>query len=191
MNSPAKALDMDTAEDSVRALLMALGHDANADGLKDTPRRVVKAMVEMTSGYKEDPAKHLSVCFEAEYDEIVALSDIPFVSMCEHHLLPFSGKAGVAYIPKDKVVGLSKLARVVDVFARRLQIQERLTQQVAQAIEENLNPRAVAVVIEAEHSCMTCRGVMKPGAVMRTSALRGAFHGDAAARSEALRLLGI
>jgi len=185
-----KPLDMAEARHAVRALLVALGHDPMSDGLKDTPRRVTEAFAEMTAGYFADPAKLLAVSFEAEkYDEIVALANISFVSMCEHHLLPFTGRAGVAYIPRDKVVGLSKLARVVDVYARRFQLQERLTKQIAEAIDIHLAPRAVAVVIEAEHSCMTCRGVMKQGAVMRTSCLTGGFQTDPAARAEALRLL--
>lgn len=182
--------DRSMAMHHLRGFLEALGHSADSDGLKETPRRVVDAFMEMTSGYAKDPATLLAVTFEAEqYDEIVALAHIPFVSMCEHHLLPFTGFAGVAYLPSNKVVGLSKLARVVDVFAQRLQLQERMTKQIAQALVDHLKPRAVAVVVEAEHSCMTCRGVKKTGAVMRTSFLTGRFHDDPAARSEALRLL--
>ncbi len=178
------------AQASLRGFLEAMGQDVDSDGLRDTPRRVVEAFAEMTAGYNEDPGKFLSVTFDAEhYDEIVALAHIPFVSMCEHHLLPFTGTAGVAYLPAEKVVGLSKLARVVDVFARRLQLQERMTKQIAMALVEHLKPRAVAVVVEAEHSCMTCRGVKKTGAVMRTSFLTGTFHDYPASRAEALRLL--
>jgi len=185
-------MDMEGARLAIRSFLTALGHKVDSDGLRDTPRRVSEAFVQMTAGYFEHPEKLLSVTFEAEkYDEIVALADISFVSMCEHHLLPFTGKAGVAYVPKAKVVGLSKLARVVDVYARRLQLQERLTKQVAEAIAKYLDPIAVAVVIEAEHSCMTCRGAMKPGAVMRTSSMQGTFRTNPAARAEALRLLGV
>ena len=183
-------IDMNGARKAFAAFLTAMGHDIACDGLRDTPRRVTEAFREMTGGYHENAKDHLAVTFEAsQYDEIVALANISFVSMCEHHLLPFTGKAGVAYIPRDRVVGLSKLARVVDVFSKRLQLQERLTKQIADAIEEHLKPKAVAVVIEAEHSCMTCRGAMKSGAVMRTSFLTGGFKADAAARAEALRLL--
>ncbi len=181
---------MNLARRAFADFLTAMGHDVTCDGLRDTPRRVTEAFREMTEGYHLHAKDHLDVTFEAsQYDEIVALANISFVSMCEHHLLPFTGKAGVAYIPRDRVVGLSKLARVVDVYAKRLQLQERLTKQIADAIELHLKPKAVAVVIEAEHTCMTCRGALKPGAVMRTSFLTGGFKKDAAARAEALRLL--
>lgn len=183
-------IDMNLARQAFADFLTAMGHDVTCDGLQDTPRRVTEAFREMTEGYHLSAKDHLDVTFEAsQYDEIVALANISFVSMCEHHLLPFTGKAGVAYIPRDRVVGLSKLARVVDVYAKRLQLQERLTKQIADAIELHLKPKAVAVVIEAEHTCMTCRGALKPGAVMRTSFLTGGFKKDAAARAEALRLL--
>jgi GTP cyclohydrolase I len=179
------------AESGVRALLEALGHDPSREGIKDTPRRVVKALIEMTSGEREDPADHLKVMFDGEhYDETVALAGIPFTSLCEHHLLPFVGFAGVAYLPSDgRVVGLSKLARVVDVFARRLQLQERLTAQIADAVEQHLRPKGVAVVVEAEHACMACRGIRKTGAVMRTVIVRGVYRDKAEARDEVLQAL--
>jgi len=170
--------------------LEVLGFPVNEDGMKGTPKRVAKAWLEMSAGMDASPEPFLNVTFEeGAYDQAVALAGIPFVSLCEHHMLPFSGTAGVAYIPDGRVVGLSKLARTVDVFARRPQLQERLTQQVAEAVSKHLKPKGVAVVIEAQHSCMTCRGAMKPGAVMRTSAMRGAFMDDAASRAEVMRLL--
>ena len=178
------------AEMKVREALGALGFPVDGDGMKDTPRRVVKAWLEMSAGRFEDPEKHLKVVFdEDKYDQAVALADIPFVSLCEHHMLPFTGTAGVAYLPAGKVVGLSKLARVVDVFARRPQLQERLTAQIADAVEKHLEPRGVVVTISAVHSCMTCRGAMKSGAVMRTSALRGVPHGSGKLRAEMLEML--
>ena len=178
------------AEAKVRDALKALGFPVDGDGMKETPRRVVKAWLEMSAGRHEDPAKHLGVVFDEDgYDQAVALADIPFVSLCEHHMLPFTGVAGVAYLPKGKVVGLSKLARVVDVFARRPQLQERLTAQIADAVEKHLKPKGVVVTISATHSCMTCRGAMKAGAVMRTSALRGQPHEDGILRAEMLEML--
>ncbi len=178
------------AEEKVREALSALGFPIDGAGMKDTPRRVVKAWLEMSAGRFEDPEKHLKVVFDEEdYDQAVALANIPFVSLCEHHMLPFTGTAGVAYLPKGKVVGLSKLARVVDVFARRPQLQERLTAQIADAVEKHLEPRGVVVTISAVHSCMTCRGAMKSGAVMRTSALRGQPHKDGDLRAEMLEML--
>ena len=186
--------DFHAAACAVQDLLEALGFAACAGdplpaGLVETPERVARALVEMTEGYHLDPAAILGVTFEAEYDQIVALARIPFVSTCEHHLLPFIGYAGVAYLPQGRVVGLSKLARLVDVYAKRLQLQERMTQQIAVAMMDHLNPRGALVLVEAEHSCMACRGVKKPGAVMRTSAVRGTFLTDPTAKDEAMRLL--
>lgn len=184
---PWRAID---AEHAVRVLLGHIGEDVERDGLRDTPKRVAKAWREMTSGYREDPSEILSTCFQQTYDEIVALRDIEFYSTCEHHMLPFFGVAHVGYIP-GKVVGISKLARLVNCFARRLQIQERLTNEVASAIDAHLEPRGVGVIIEAHHMCMGCRGVQKAAARMVTSSMRGVFlDRDSAARSEFLRIIG-
>lgn len=177
------------AQECVRQLLEHLGFDVGDPGLKDTPRRVVAALQEMTSGYAESPAKHLEVVFDQKFDSIVVLKDTPFISLCEHHLLPFEGKVHIAYLPKNKVVGLSKLARVTDVFAKRLQLQERMTIQIAQTIDECLDPRGVFVIAEATHSCMTCRGPKKTGSVMLTSAVLGVFRDSGDIRSEAMRLM--
>jgi GTP cyclohydrolase I len=177
-----------TAHDAVRALLRAIGEDPDRPGIADTPRRVTDMYAELLSGTHEDPKRHLEVIFAADHDEMVLVRDIPFASLCEHHLLPFMGKAHVAYIPsKDgTVTGLSKLARLVDGYARRLQLQERLTTQIVDALEERLHPRGSLVVLEAEHLCMTIRGVRKPGAFTVTSAVRGLFRSDARARAEAM-----
>ena len=185
------------AREGVTAILQLCGENPDRDGLQDTPRRVVKAWREMTAGYAEDPAVFLSVTFEQDegtpYDEMIVLRDVDFRSVCEHHVLPFIGKGHIAYIPQPggKIVGLSKLARVLDCYARRFQVQERLTAQVASAIDHHLQPLGVIVVLEAHHSCMGCRGAHKAGAVMATSALRGVFKENPAARSEALRLMGV
>lgn len=176
------------AQGYISHLLRYLGVDPDSPGLKETPRRVVAALEEMTVGYKEDPKVLLSTVFDEDYDEIVILKDIPFVSLCEHHLLVFSGTADVGYLPGGKVVGLSKLARLVDCFARRLQVQERLTKQIAEAIQEHLGAKGVGAVIRASHSCMACRGVRKPGATMITSAMLGVFRENPAARAEFLDL---
>ncbi len=181
---------MERAQAGVKELLEGLGFDTSSEGLLDTPKRVAKAFTELTSGYKMDPAVVLGVTFEAPASkDIVVLAGIPFVSLCEHHLLPFTGHASVAYIPKDRVVGLSKLARVVDVYAKRLQLQEKLTAEIADAIATHLDVVDVAVAVEAVHSCMAIRGVQKAGAVMRTNSLRGAFKHNSAARAEVLRLM--
>ncbi len=182
--------DLPRIQRAVREILLAVGENPDRDGLQDTPRRVAKAYAELFGGLAEDPSRHLARVFEQECDEIVALRDIQFHSMCEHHLLPFMGKAHVAYLPKGgKVVGLSKLARTVEVFARRPQVQERLTNQVADALIDHLDARGVAVIIEASHMCMKMRGVSQPESIMVTSALRGVFKSDAAARNEVLGLL--
>ena len=177
---------------AIRTLIRWAGDDPDREGLLDTPRRVARAWREYAQGYQEDPAVHLSRTFEevGGYDEIVLLKDIPFQSHCEHHMAPIIGKAAIAYLPKDRVVGISKLARVLHGFARRLQVQERLTAQVADTIWEHLQPKAVAVVIEATHACMTARGVQTPGVMMTTSRMMGTFREDERSRREVLALMG-
>ena len=178
--------------DAVRTLIRWAGDDPAREGLLDTPARVARAWREYAQGYGEDPALHLARTFEevGGYDEIILLKDIPFQSHCEHHLAPIIGKAAIAYLPGDKVVGISKLARVLHGFARRLQVQERLTAQVADCIWENLEPKGVAVVIEASHACMTARGVGTPGVMMTTSRMMGIFRSDERSRREVLALMG-
>lgn len=185
-----KRLGETTALLCVRGLLLYIGEDPNRDGLKDTPARVLRALTEMTAGMDEKPEEILGRVFEEKYDEMIIVRDIPFTSMCEHHLLTFSGTAHVGYIPgkSGKVVGLSKIARLVDCFSRRLQIQERLTRQIAETIEACLSPIGVAVVLQSEHSCMTCRGVKKPGTLMTTSCMLGVLREKAEARAEFLEL---
>lgn len=184
------------AVEAVRTLLRTLGEDPDREGLRDTPRRVYQALAEMTAGRDVDVGALLGVQFDSgSYDQMVVLRGIAFTSTCEHHLLPFTGTAAVAYLPSEgaagyRVVGLSKLARLVDAFAARLQLQERMTAQVADALVEHLAPRGVAVVLEAEHSCMACRGVRKAGATMLTSALRGVFLDEHDARAEVFALIG-
>jgi GTP cyclohydrolase I len=182
------APDRLAAEAAVRALLVALGADLGREGLRDTPRRVAAMLEELLAGEREDPDRYLTVTFAAEHDEMVMVRDIPFASLCEHHLVPFIGRAHVGYIPNadGRITGLSKLARVVEGYARRLQVQERMTTQIADTIERVLEPRGVVVVVEAEHLCMSMRGVRKPGAVTVTSAVRGLFRDDPATRAEAM-----
>ena len=179
-------------QDAVKTLIRWAGDDPEREGLLDTPARVARAWREYARGYGEDPAHHLSRTFEevGGYDEIVLLRDIPFQSHCEHHLAPIIGKAAIAYLPGDRVVGISKLARVLHGFARRLQVQERLTAQVADCIWEHLHPIGVAVVIEASHACMTARGVSTPGVMMTTSRMMGVFREDERSRREVLALMG-
>ncbi len=179
-------------QDAIRTLIRWAGDDPEREGLLDTPRRVGRAWKEYCLGYAEDPGIHLTRVFEevGGYDELVLLKDIPFQSHCEHHMAPIIGKAAIAYMPTDRVVGISKLARVLHGFARRLQVQERLTAEVARCIHEHLQPHGVAVVIEAAHSCMTARGVRTPGVTMVTSKLLGCFLDDERSRSEVLRLMG-
>ena len=179
-------------QDAIRTLIRWAGDDPEREGLLDTPSRVARAWKEYCSGYAEDPAIHLDRVFEevGGYDEIVLLKDIPFQSHCEHHMAPIIGKAAIAYLPREHVVGISKLARVLHGYARRLQIQERLTAEVAQCIWDNLQPHGVAVVIEASHACMTARGVRTPGVNMVTSRLMGTFLSDQTSRKEVLSLMG-
>jgi len=185
----SSAIKLQTIETAVRQILVAVGEDPNREGLKNTPKRVARMYAELLSGLFQDAAVHLNVGFSEQYDEMVVLRDIPFNSICEHHLMPFIGKAHVAYLPRGKVVGVSKLARVVDVFAHRPQVQERLTGQIADLLMEKLDAQGVGVVIEANHTCMTVRGVKKPGSVMVTSAMRGLFKSNLATRTEALNLM--
>ena len=176
---------------AVLEILKAIGEDPERDGLKDTPARVARMYAEIFAGLNEDPTEHLKVTFEAGHDEMVMVRDIPMYSACEHHMLPWVGKAHVAYIPNDdgRVIGLSKFARLVDGFARRPQVQERLTTQIADALDARLEPKGVMVVIEAEHLCMSMRGVRKPGASTVTSAVRGLFRTNVATREEAMRFV--
>lgn len=182
-------VDLPRLKAAVSEMLAAIGEDPAREGLEDTPRRIAEMYAEVFSGMHSDPREHLSVGFEVAHDEMVLLRDIPFYSMCEHHFLPFLGHAHVGYIPEGRVVGISKLARVVEGYARRPQIQEQLTSQIAEAIMETLEPDGVAVVIEAEHLCMTMRGVRKPGSRMMTSAMRGQFKRSSVTRSEFLALV--
>jgi GTP cyclohydrolase I len=189
-NEPvADHVDLPRIEAAVRSILAAVGEDPDRDGLLETPSRVARMYAEMFAGLRTDPGRHLAKVFTEDYDEIVLVRDISFCSMCEHHLLPFTGKAHIAYLPSGKVVGLSKLARVVEEVARRPQVQERLTQTVADLLEDRLNARGVAVVCESTHSCMTIRGVRKPGSLCLTSAMRGVFRTDSKSRAEVLGLI--
>ena len=185
-------VDIDRLENAVREILIAIGEDPDRDGLLRTPQRVAEMYAEICSGLHEDPSRHLIVTFEANHDEMVLVRDIALYSICEHHLAPFHGRAHVAYIPGDdgRITGLSKLARLVDGFAKRPQVQERLTTQIADAIVEVLQPRGAFVLIEAEHLCMSMRGVRKPGTLTLTSAVRGLFKDNAATRAEVMALLG-
>jgi GTP cyclohydrolase I len=184
-----KQIDSARIRKAVEEILLAIGEDVEREGLQKTPDRVARMYAELLGGMFEDPKVHLKSVFAEKYDEIVLLRDIPFYSMCEHHILPFIGKAHVAYLPTGKVLGVSKLARIVDCFAHRLQTQERLAGQIADFLMENLKPMGVAVVLQASHSCMTIRGIRKPGSMMVTSALRGLFKKDARSRNEVLSLM--
>ncbi len=185
-------VDLERIEAAVREILLAIGEDPDRDGLQKTPARVAKMYSEIFAGLRESADHHLQVTFEADHDEMVMVRDIPLYSSCEHHLVPFVGKAHVAYIPGNdgRITGLSKLARLVDAYAKRPQVQERLTAQIADEIERTLQPRGVLVVIEAEHMCMSMRGVRKPGSSTVTSAVRGLFRDNVATRAEAMRFLG-
>jgi GTP cyclohydrolase I len=183
------AVDQKRIAAAVREILLAIGENPEREGLRKTPTRVAKMYAEMFGGMHENPAEHLRTFFEEKYDEMVVLRDVSFQSMCEHHLLPFEGRAHIAYLPDGKVVGLSKLARVVDAFAHRPQVQERLTTQIADILMSELRAKGVAVVMEAVHTCMTCRGVKKPGSVMVTSAVRGECCTNGSTRAEIMALL--
>lgn len=186
-------LDKARVEAAIRELLIGLGEDPDREGLRETPARVARACEELLGGMQENPADHLLKQFdEGHSEEMVIVRDIPFSSMCEHHILPFIGKAHIAYIPRDgRVTGLSKMGRLVDGFAHRLQVQERMTTQIADSIMDALNPLGCLVVIEAEHMCMNMRGIKKTGSLTVTSAVRGVFRDDLKTREEALRLLGV
>jgi GTP cyclohydrolase IA len=182
-------VDLDATQDAVRTILKAVGEDPDRDGLLDTPRRVAKMYAEIFGGLHLDAGRHLNVTFEESYDEIVLVRDIEFTSMCEQHLPPFRGVAHVAYIPNGRVTGLSKLARVVEEVSRRPQVQERMTQTVADLIEDRLQCSAVAVIVKAEHSCMSIRGIRKSGSATVTSSMRGSFRKDPASRAELMSLI--
>ena len=184
-------MDQPRIQKLIRELLEAIGEDPNRKGLVETPRRVAEMYVELFAGLEADPGEHLRTNFEAGHDEMVMVRDIPFTTLCEHHMVPFTGVAHVAYLPgaEGKVVGLSKMARLVEGFARRLQVQERMTTQIIDAMEREMKPRGSIVVLEAEHFCMSMRGVKKAGATTVTSAVRGVFRDDAAYRAEALQYI--
>ena len=185
----SKPVDIERIERAVREILLAVGEDPDREGLKGTPWRVANMYGELLEGMQHEPSEHLQSIFHEKYDEVVLLRDIPFFSICEHHMMPFIGTANVAYLPDGKVLGVSKIARIVDCFAKRLQVQERLTAQVADFLMDNLKPKGVSVVIEASHSCMTIRGIRKPNSEMVTSALRGLFKTDPRSRAEVLGLM--
>ena len=187
--SPSYAVDLPRIERAVREILAAVGEDPDREGLLETPARVARMYAEMFSGLKQDPRIHTQKFFTEEYDEVVLVRDIAFCSMCEHHLLPFIGTAHVAYIPEGKVIGLSKIARVVEVISRRPQVQERMTEDIANLLVDELGAKGVAVVVEASHSCMTIRGVKKPGSSMVTSAMKGVFRSNLSSRAEVMQLI--
>jgi len=190
LSMPRAAANRDALIATLQTMVGDLGLDPADEGLAETPRRIADMYIELFQGLWQDPRDVLNVTFDETHDEMVILRDIPFYSMCEHHFLPFHGQAHVGYLPDGKIVGLSKLARAVEVFARRPQVQERLTSQIADCIEDVLGAKGVGVVISAEHLCMTARGVRKPGSSMVTSAMRGRFRSDMSTRSEFLRLIG-
>ena len=189
MRGIIETVDQAAVRDAVRRILEAIGEDPDREGLVDTPRRIAEMYGELFAGLRQDPRDVLSAGFQESHREMVILKNIPFYSLCEHHFLPFHGQAHVGYVPQGRIVGASKIARVVDILARRPQMQERLTSQIADAIVEGLSPDGVAVIIEAEHLCMTMRGVQKPGTTLITSAIRGAFRRRAVTRSEFLALV--
>lgn len=188
-SAPRHEVDLSRIAQAVREILSAVGEDPDREGLRETPDRVARMYAEMFSGLREDPRLHLRKFFSEPYDDVVLVRDISFCSMCEHHLLPFHGRAHVGYIPAGKVIGLSKIARVVESIARRPQVQERMTEHIAELLESELDARGVAVVIEATHSCMTIRGVKKPGSLCVTSAMRGVFRSNLSSRSEIMQLI--
>lgn len=185
----AGAVDLPRMERAVREIIIAMGEDPNREGLRNTPSRIARAYAELTAGLRLDPRVYLKTVFHVRYNQMVLLRNVPFHSICEHHFLPFVGRAHVAYLPRDRVVGLSKLARVVEAFALRPQVQERLTDQIADAIMEGLHPLGAICVIEASHTCMTIRGIRKPGSSMVTSAIRGTFVRNHSTRTEVLNLI--
>lgn len=186
----SKEIDLEKIAQGVRLILEGIGEDADRDGLKETPRRVADFYAELTQGMWEDASEHIKALPGDSHDEMVIVKDISIASVCEHHLAPFVGKCHIAYIPKGgRIVGLSKLARIAEIFARRLQVQERLTQQIAQTLYDGIQPVGVMVVIEAEHTCMTLRGVKKPGSKTITSSVLGGFRSDARTRAEAMSLI--
>jgi len=182
-------MDLKRIENAVREILAAVGENPDREGLRGTPARVARLYEELFSGLVQDPAEHLRTAFTERYDEMVVLRDIAFHSVCEHHLMPFEGQAHIAYLPDGQVIGISKLARVVDAFAHRPQVQERLTSQIADLLMSKLAAKGVAVVLEATHTCMTCRGIKKAGSIMVTSAVRGLCKSDARTRGEVMSLL--
>jgi GTP cyclohydrolase I len=184
-----QAVDQPRIERAVREILSAVGEDPDREGLRDTPARVARMYAELFGGLHVDPRQHLKKFFNESCDEVILVRDIGFNSMCEHHMLPFMGTAHVAYLPRERVVGLSKLARVVDEVARRPQVQERMTEQIATILEEELHAKGVAVIIEAVHTCMTIRGVLKPGSVCVTSAMKGCFRNKSSTRAELMTLV--
>jgi GTP cyclohydrolase IA len=184
-----RAVDQARIAGAVREILHAIGEDPGREGLRDTPARVARMYAELFGGLHVDPRQHLKKFFTETCDEVILVRDISFTSMCEHHLLPFTGKAHVAYLPRDRVIGLSKLARVVDEIARRPQVQERMTEQIARVLEDELHAKGVAVVIEAVHTCMTIRGVRKPGSICVTSAMKGCFRNKPSTRAELMTLI--
>ena len=182
-------IDLPRIEEAVCEILLAVGEDPDREGLRRTPRRVARMYAELLAGLHRDPADLLGAAFSEQYDELVVLRDIPFSSICEHHLMPFEGVAHIAYLPDGRIVGISKLARVVDAFSKRLQVQERMTTQICDLIMDKVQARGAAVVIKATHTCMTCRGVKKPGSLMVTSAIKGLCRSDARTRAEVMSLL--
>ena len=187
-NAPA-GVDQKRIQRAVREILAAVGEDPDREGLRDTPARVARMYAELFSGLHEDPRQHLGKFFTEQYDEVVLVRDISFNSMCEHHMLPFMGQAHIAYVPKGRVIGLSKLARVVESVARRPQVQERMTETIANLLLEELQAKGVAVVVEATHTCMTIRGIRKPGSLCVTSAMKGIFRSNLSSRSEVMNLI--
>jgi GTP cyclohydrolase I len=189
VNGSGQAVDQQRIRDAVREILLALGEDPDREGLAETPGRVARMYTEMFAGLRQDPRAHLQKTFTQKYDEMVLVKDIAFESMCEHHLLPFFGKAHLAYLPNGKIVGLSKLARAVETLARRPQVQERITEELADLLMKELDARGVGVILEASHTCMTVRGIRKPGSLCTTSAMRGVFKDNHSTRSELMALV--
>lgn len=187
----SKPVDLERIEAAVREILIGIGEDPERDGLLETPARVARMYAEITAGLREDPEMHLAKVFDVDHDEMIMVRDIPVYSICEHHLIPFFGRAHVAYIPSGggKITGLSKIARLVNGFARRPQVQERLTRQIAEAVESALQPRGALVIVEAEHLCMSMRGVQNPGATTVTSSVTGIFRDNVSTRLEAMRFI--